>query len=82
MSFAPDARQLVLNVASWFTGGRPGRFLAYSTNFGLREPMLASFMVEAGHTWTVATDVPFTLDTPMKVLQVVNTVSQPGGYGS
>jgi hypothetical protein len=27
-------------------------------------------------------DMPFTLDTPTKVLQVVNTVTQPGGYGS
>ena len=61
ISVAPDARQLALNVAAWFTGGRPGRFLVYSSNFGLTEPMLASSMTAAGHTWTVSMQVPFTV---------------------
>jgi hypothetical protein len=60
---SPDAKRLALNVAAWFTGGRPGRFLAYSTNWGLTEPALAAAMTAAGHRWTVSTSVEFTLDT-------------------
>jgi hypothetical protein len=58
-----DSRQLALNVAAWFTGGRPGRFLAYSTNRGVRENALAATMRNAGHAWTVGKSVPFTLET-------------------
>jgi hypothetical protein len=58
-----DSRQLALNVAAWFTGGRAGRFLVYSTNAGLREDRLGSTMRGAGHTWTVSKSVPFTLQT-------------------
>lgn len=58
-----DSRRLALNVAAWFTGGRPGRFLVYSTNAGVRENTLASTMRGAGHTWTITKSAPFTLPT-------------------
>lgn len=63
-SLAPDdARSFALNVAAWFTGGRPGNFLVYSNSHGLRASALAAAMRAAGHSWTVATlDVPLTLD--------------------
>jgi hypothetical protein len=56
-----DSAALARNVAAWFMGGRPGHFLVYSSNFGLRDRMLATTMRNAGHTWTARTDVPFTL---------------------
>ena len=62
-SVAPDTRQLALNVASWFTGGRPGRFLVHTANFGLNQPALADAMRSAGHTWVTGTTVAFTVDT-------------------
>jgi hypothetical protein len=58
---APDTGQFARNVASWFTGGAPGHFLAYSSNFGLTGNSLAAAMTGAGHTWTVASGMPFTL---------------------
>jgi hypothetical protein len=50
-------------------------------------PMDAAFTLHEASTPSIPNlqpfgDMPFTLDTPMKVLQVMNTVSQPGGYGS
>ena len=58
-----DSAALARNVAAWFMGGRPGRFLVYSSSFGLRDKTLATTMRNAGHTWTVRTDVAFTLAT-------------------
>lgn len=49
------------NVATWFTGGRAGRFLAYSDNQGLTGTSLISAMVSAGHTWVVSTAAPLPL---------------------
>jgi len=49
------------NVAAWFTGGRAGRFLAFSDNQGLTGNALISAMVSAGHTWVVSTSTPLTL---------------------
>jgi hypothetical protein len=60
---APDAATFAVNVASWFTGGRHGNFLAYSNDFGLTGAELAATMTGAGHTWTVSLLVPFTLST-------------------
>ena len=54
-SNAPDADRFARNVASWFTGGGSGNFLAYTDNFGLTETPLANTMANAGHTWTVST---------------------------
>jgi hypothetical protein len=59
----PSARQLTLNLATWFTGGRPGRFLVYSSFYGLVGHEIAATMTGAGHRWTVDATVPFTLDT-------------------
>jgi len=51
---APDAARFALNVADFFTGGgRPGRFLVYSTNHGLTGTRLAATMTGAGHSWTI-----------------------------
>jgi len=52
---APDAGRFAKNVASWFTGGGSGNFLAYTNNFGLTGTELANTMANAGHTWTVST---------------------------
>lgn len=54
-SNAPDADRFARNVASWFTGGGSGNFLAYSNNFGLTGSALANTMTNAGHSWTVST---------------------------
>jgi hypothetical protein len=56
-----NTTQFVQNVASLFSGGGPGNFLAYSSNFGLTQSTLATTMANAGHTWTVSTGTPFTL---------------------
>ncbi|NQW18011.1 MAG: hypothetical protein HQ478_11060, partial [Chloroflexi bacterium] len=58
-----SATQFVVNVADYFTGGTPGSFLAYSSNFGLTESSLSTAMANAGHTWTVSTVVPFTVSS-------------------
>lgn len=50
-----DTDRFVRNVASWFTGGGSGNFLAYTNNFGLTQSSLANTMSNAGHTWTVST---------------------------
>jgi len=51
---ASGAEAFALNVARFFTGGtRPGRFLVYSTNWGLTGAALAATMRSAGHTWVV-----------------------------
>ena len=60
-SLAPDAEQFATNIASWFTGGSTGNFLAYSSNHGLTESLLASAMTNAGHSWTVSTAVDTSL---------------------
>lgn len=58
-----NAAAFARNIAQWFTGGRPGRFLAYSPNFGLQGSALATTLRNAGHTWTATINVPFTLGT-------------------
>jgi hypothetical protein len=58
-----SSEELVLNVATWFTDGRPGRFLVYSNFYGLVGQRLAATVRGAGHGWTVDTSVPFTLET-------------------
>jgi hypothetical protein len=56
-----DPGTFATNVASWFTGGRPGKFHAYSDHFGLTGLSLASAMTGAGHSWTSGT-TGFTFD--------------------
>lgn len=54
--------RFVQNIANWFTGGQPGTFHAYSSNFALTGSRLAQTMQAAGHTWTVGATIPFTLE--------------------
>ena len=58
-----DPGVFVTNVASWFTDGSTGSFLAYSSNFGLTGSQLSNAMTTAGHSWTVSTSVSFDLAT-------------------
>jgi hypothetical protein len=58
-----DSGIFASNVASWFTGGSAGNFLAYSTNFGLTGSALANTMTSAGHSWTATQGVSFDLTT-------------------
>jgi hypothetical protein len=51
---APDADRFARNLAAWFTGGRPGHFLVYSTSPGLRGKSLERTIKSAGHGWTLA----------------------------
>ena len=53
------------NVAAWFTGGKPGRFLAWSTHPGYTGTDLANAMASAGHTWVVDHTASFTLTNLM-----------------
>ena len=62
-SNAPDTVRYVSNVTNWFTGDQPGSFLAYSDNFGLTDPTLATTMSNLGHTWLVSTTITFDLPT-------------------
>lgn len=60
---APDTAIFATNIAKWFTGGSPGKFHAYSTNFGLVESKLEETMTNAGHTWTKGLNIKFDLPT-------------------
>lgn len=60
---APDAGVFAQNVASWFHGGQPGIFRAWSTNSGATSPQLATAMANAGHTWIASTQGTFDLAT-------------------
>jgi hypothetical protein len=55
--------EFALNVASWFTGGKTGRFLVPSTDFGLTGNSLRAAMEGAGHEWVVDSSLPFTVET-------------------
>ena len=62
--FGPnDPAKFATNVASWFTGGSGGEFLAYSSNFGLSGSGLKNAMESAGYGWTVSMAESFTLAT-------------------
>ena len=64
--FSPcEPGPLATNVAAWFTGGRPGRFLAYSTHPGFTGTDLAHAMTSAGNTWVVDYAASFTLTNLM-----------------
>jgi hypothetical protein len=52
--WGPSAAAFAQNVADYFTGGHPGRFLVYSGNFGVTGDRLAAKMREVGHEWTVS----------------------------
>ena len=60
--FAPcEPGTFATNVAAWFTGGVPGRFLAYSTHPGFTGADLANAMTSAGHNWAVDYTASFTV---------------------
>ena len=61
------------NVAAWFTGGRTGRFLDYSSHQGLIGNDLANTMTNAGHTWVVVTPV-----TNSPIFTVTNLLTYDG----
>jgi hypothetical protein len=62
--FAPnDPGVFAQNIASVFTGGTNGDFLAYSSHFGLTGANLQSAMTSAGHSWTVNQGATFDLAT-------------------
>ena len=58
---APTMTQYARNVAAFFTGGGPGRFLVRTTNFGLNNTDVSNAMTGAGHQWIVDGSTPFTL---------------------
>ena len=60
---SPDTAKFATNIAQWFTGGKPGKFHGYSTNFALTQSALANALKEAGHQWTIGTDITFDLAT-------------------
>src|SRR5450755_2489486 len=53
------------NVAAWFTGGEPGRFLAWSTHPGYTGKDLSNALASAGNTWVVDHTASFTLTNLM-----------------
>ncbi|AFZ19228.1 lamin tail domain-containing protein [Allocoleopsis franciscana] len=60
---SPDAATFAINIANWFTGGRPGKFHSYSDpDRRESESALAQTMTQAGHTWTVGYDIPENVD--------------------
>src|SRR6476469_9794425 len=58
-SHTPDAGIFATNIGKWFTDVRPGKFHAYSTNFGLIESSLANTMAGAGNKWTTGIKIKF-----------------------
>lgn len=62
------AAQFARNIADWFTGGRPGRFLAYTktepghVEFAYTGAQLRAAMESAGHTWETSSTIEFTLE--------------------
>lgn len=69
-----DAATFAVNIVSWFSEGAPGRFLVYSTNFGLTGTQLRAAVEGAGHTWVVST----TADTSLANLLTYDGVFLAG----
>lgn len=59
---ASEARLFAQNLASWFSGGKPGKFLVYSTNFGLTQSSFHAALKAAGHTITTNINASFTAE--------------------
>lgn len=61
---AAGTTTFVQNVCAWFTGGRQGSFLAYSSDpLAFAQSSVATAIRAANHTWTVSTSVTFDLPT-------------------
>jgi len=58
---APDAAQFARNLASLFAGGKPGKFLAYSSNYAVTGEQFISTLNGAGHTLNISTSVGLSL---------------------
>jgi RHS repeat-associated protein len=56
LTMAPGAANFARNLASWFKRGDRGRFLVYSSVFGLIENRLQSLMLAEGHEWAIRSD--------------------------
>jgi hypothetical protein len=56
---APSARAFAQNLASWFSGGKPGKFHVFSTNFSLTQGSFHAALRAAGHTVTINIAAPF-----------------------
>lgn len=66
---SPDSAVFIENVAHWLGGceARPqGKFHAYSNDFSLTEPALATHLKKLGHSWTVGTDISLSVDNLLK----------------
>ncbi|HUL53425.1 MAG TPA: Ig-like domain-containing protein, partial [Opitutaceae bacterium] len=63
-----DAGKFARNLAHWITGGKPGRFLAYtncaagSVAEAFTGPALRAALEADGHAWETSSTIPFTLD--------------------
>ncbi len=55
-----DTELFVTNLASFFSGGGPGVFHAYTNNFGFTQSSLIGTLTGAGHTYTTGTAFAFT----------------------
>ncbi|MBS0195994.1 MAG: hypothetical protein JSR77_04475 [Planctomycetes bacterium] len=79
----PDTAVFARNVGRYFVGDRSGNFLVHSSNFGLAESSLRTTMINAGHSWTINAQIPFTLaalspyDAVFVQVGDVNTQSAP-----
>lgn len=60
---APDAGRFLVNMARWFAGNTAGKFLVYSTNFGLTGAAFVKALRDAGHSVTVAMNTAFNVPT-------------------
>jgi hypothetical protein len=56
-----DPGRFAQNICAWFTEGKPGKFLVYSTHFGLIGPSLSNAVASVGHTWIVDPAASITL---------------------
>jgi hypothetical protein len=60
-SSAPGTAQFARNLANYFTGNKPGKFLIYSTNFSLIGTQLGATLTAAGHSVTFSRLANFSL---------------------
>ncbi len=57
-----DPGIFALNTVEFLTGARAANLLIYSANFGLTQSLLKDTLTGAGHTVTISTATPFTLE--------------------
>jgi len=74
----PDSELFALNVAKWFTGGVSGRFLVYSTDFGLTGSTLSNTMISAGNSWEIVDPSSFSHFDAAYLLQYFDAIFLAG----